>query len=129
MTFNQIKLYGIKQCDTMKKAQLWLKEQNIEFTFHDYRKDGLDEGFLSEQLDALGWEALLNKKGTTWRQLSDEIKNSITSNQTALPVLHANPAMIKRPLLIVAPKDQPNNALRELGFSAESYSKFFEALK
>ena len=71
------KLYGIKNCDTIKKARKWLEENQIEYTFHDYRADGLDTNWLAEVEKELGWEQLLNKRGTTYRQLSDEQKESL----------------------------------------------------
>ena len=70
-------MYGIPNCDTIKKAKTWLAEKNLDFTFHDYRKQGVPQDTLQQALDALGWEALLNKRGTTYRQLSDEQKASV----------------------------------------------------
>jgi len=91
-------LYGIANCDTIKKAKAWLTTNNIEFTFHDYRKDGIDSSFLTEAEAALGWEAMLNKRGTTYRQLDDSDKAEI-DREKALTLLQAHPAMVKRPIL------------------------------
>jgi Spx/MgsR family transcriptional regulator len=92
-------LYGIKNCDTVRKARKWLEAQDIEYTFHDVRSDGLDKKALSAWVKAVGWEVLLNRRGTTWRQLPDADKESI--NQTkAIQLMLAQPAMIKRPVLV-----------------------------
>lgn len=92
-----IKIYGIKNCDTMKKAFKWLEENNLEFEFHDYRKDGINENMVKMFIDALGIELVINKRGTTWRKLPDEIKESVDDN-SALSLLTENEAMIKRPI-------------------------------
>ena len=70
-------LYGIANCDTIKKAKKWLAEHNIDFVFHDYRKDGISAAFLTTAESALGWEVMLNKRGTTYRQLDDADKANI----------------------------------------------------
>lgn len=92
-----IKIYGIKNCDTMKKAMKWMEVNDIEFTFHDYRKDGIDakmvEGFISN----IGLELVINKRGTTWRMLPDEIKNDPDENKL-VKLLVENEAIIKRPI-------------------------------
>lgn len=93
------KMYGIKNCDTIKKARKWLTANEIEYTFHDYRIDGIDPEWLEEVEAIVGWETLLNKRGTTFRQLTDEQKESL-NRETALALMHEAPAMIKRPLLI-----------------------------
>ncbi len=93
-----ITLYGIKNCDTMKKTKKWLEANELEYTFHDYRKDGLDKDWLKAVVEAQGWEIVLNKRGTTYRQLSDEQKSNI-DNEKAIELLAEHPAMIKRPIL------------------------------
>lgn len=93
-----ITLYGIKNCDTMKKTKKWLEANNLEFTFHDYRKEGLDAEWLKQVVNENGWEIVLNKRGTTYRQLSDEQKADI-DNEKAVALLSEHPAMIKRPIL------------------------------
>ena len=72
-----IVLYGIKNCDTIKKAKKWLTDEGVEFTFHDYRQNGLDAALLNKFEQQLGWEAMINKRGTTWRQLDEAVKASI----------------------------------------------------
>lgn len=110
-------LYGIKNCDTIKKARKWLEAEQIEYTFHDYRQDGLDANWLAEVESKLGWEQLLNKRGTTFRQLSDEQKNSL-NRENALALLQEFPAMIKRPLLA-------HNDSLTLGFKPAEYQEVF----
>ena len=110
-------LYGIPNCDTIKKAKKWLETEQIDYEFHDYRKDGIDEEWLNQTESKLGWEIMLNKRGTTFRQLSDEQKNTI-NRESALALMLEYPAMIKRPILIT------NNSYH-VGFSAENYSKVF----
>jgi len=110
-------LYGISNCDTIKKAKTWLNSHEVEFQFHDYRKQGLDIGLLKTWVRDLGWEALINRRGTTWRQLAPEIRNTLDA-ESAIEVMLANPAIIKRPLLV-------NNGARHIGFSDEQYSQIF----
>ncbi|MCK4865161.1 MAG: ArsC family reductase [Gammaproteobacteria bacterium] len=90
-------LYGIKNCDTVKKARRWLEDHGVEYQFHDFRQDGLDKKLLTSWVDTLGWETLVNKRSTTWRNLSDKDK-AISTNQQASKLLLANPTLIKRPV-------------------------------
>lgn len=123
---NTITMYGIKNCDTIKKAQKWLQTNDIDFQFHDYRKDGIDLAMLQTFAEQLGWENLLNKRGTTYRNLTDEQKAALTdqssdpkaTEQLALDLLVQNPAMVKRPVLVADDKYQ-------LGFKADQYQAFF----
>lgn len=98
MTQPAITLYGIPNCDTVKKARKWLESNNTAFRFHDFRKDGLTPEQLQYWLDALGWETLLNRKGTTWRQLPESVRNEVTGENIA-GLLLAHPTLIKRPVL------------------------------
>ena len=91
-------LYGIKNCDTVKKARRWLEDHAVEYQFHDFRQDGLDKKQLSSWVEKLGWEAIVNKRSTTWRNLSDKEKE-ITTNAQAIKILLANPTLIKRPIV------------------------------
>jgi len=109
--------YGIKNCDTIKKMKKWLDEQGIEYRFHDYRVDGLDRSLLETFEAELGWEALLNKRGTTFRQLSNEQKNTL-NRDSALTLMLEQPAMIKRPLLV-------HNQSYHLGFKPDQYQAIF----
>lgn len=91
-------LYGIKNCDTVKKARVWLEQQHIAFRFHDFRADGLDQALLQRFEAALGWETLLNRKSTSWRQLAPEQQNGLDRDK-ALQLLQTYPTLIKRPIL------------------------------
>ena len=110
-------IYGIKNCDTMKKAMNWLETRNIPFTFHDYKKDGVPENLLRKSLAAHGWEKVLNRRGTTWRNLSEELKAEM-NDRNAIQVAVQNPSLIKRPLLLY--KDNVY-----LGFTDEQYEQLF----
>ncbi|WP_437886992.1 ArsC family reductase [Phytobacter sp. V91] len=112
-------LYGIKNCDTIKKARRWLEEHQVEYRFHDYRVDGLDSDLLQRFIDALGWEALLNTRGTTWRKLDESLRSTINNAQSAASLMQEMPAIIKRPLLCAPGKPML------LGFNESSYEKFF----
>lgn len=110
-------LYGIKNCDTVKKALAWLSQQGIDHRFHDFRKDGLDEKMLRAWVKELGWEALLNRRGTTWRGLPENVKEHL-DDARAIALMIAHPAIIKRPVLDLG-------ASRHVGFSAEEYNVLF----
>jgi Spx/MgsR family transcriptional regulator len=112
-------MYGIKNCDTIKKARKWLEGQAIEYRFHDYRSDGLTTEQLELFEKKLGWEALLNKRGTTWRKQPDSIKGNI-NRSVALELMLKQPAMIKRPLL-------ENGTALILGFSEKQYQQELSA--
>lgn len=92
-------MFGIKNCDTIKKARRFLTAAGIDYHFHDYRADGLSEAMLQEFIDALGYEALLNTRGTTWRKLPEAEREAVTDASSARTLMLAHPAMIKRPLL------------------------------
>ena len=110
-------LYGIPNCDTIKKAKKWLDENKVEYTFHDYRKDGINEAWITEAEQALGWESMLNKRGTTYRQLSDEQKANI-NKESAITLMLESPAMIKRPILLA-------KGSYTIGFSVDTYQQVF----
>ena len=93
-----ITMFGIPNCDTIKKAKKWLEAENVAFDFHDYRKQGIDAAMVTEFCNALGWEQVLNKRGTTFRQLTQEQKDAL-NEENAIALLVENPAMIKRPIL------------------------------
>ena len=90
-------VYGIKNCDTCRKALKWLDGEGIEHRFHDFRVDGLDAGDLARWMDAAGWETLLNRRGTTWRTLPEAEKDGIDAAKAAELIL-SNPTLIKRPV-------------------------------
>lgn len=93
-----IAFYGIPSCDTVKKARAWLEAESIEYAFHDYKKEGADPARLAEWSDAVGWEALLNRRGTTFRALSDADKADI-NRAKAIRLMQAGPSLIKRPVV------------------------------
>lgn len=114
------KVYGIKNCDTIKKARRWLEEQGIAYQFHDYRVDGLSDERLQGFIDKLGWEPLLNTRGTTWRKLPQAQRDAITDALAAKALMLEQPAIIKRPLL------EATNGEMLLGFKIESYQLFIQ---
>ena len=93
-----IHLYGIPNCDTVKKARRWLDAQGIGYDFHDYKKEGADAGKLAAWSDAVGWEVLLNKRGTTFRKLPDSDKSDIDRDK-AIALMLQHPSLIKRPVV------------------------------
>ncbi len=111
-----MKMYGIKNCDTIKKAKKWLEANGSDFTFHDYKKDGIEQAQLVVWIKALGWEALVNKRGTTYRKLDDAVKENM-DEALAIKVMLENNSIIKRPLL-------EYNGQFLLGFKADEYQKF-----
>ncbi len=112
--------YGIKNCDTIKKMKKWLEAESIDYAFHDYRVDGLDQAMLEKFESQLGWEAMVNKRGTTFRQLTDEQKANL-NQETAISLMLESPAMIKRPLLV-------HNDSYHLGFKPAQYQEIFQQL-
>ena len=93
-----MKVYGIKNCDTVKKARKWLDENGIDYEFHDFKKDGLSEELLARFEEGAGWETLLNRRGTTWRKLPEEVRDTI-GPQSAHQIMLENPSIIKRPVV------------------------------
>ena len=109
-----MKLYGIKNCDTVKKARKWLDEQGIDYEFHDFKKDGLQSELLFRWEQAVGWETLLNRRGTTWRKLPEDVRDTIDA-QSAHEIMLENPSIIKRPVV-------ENGGNVRVGFSADEWS-------
>ncbi len=114
-----ITLYGIPNCDTVRKARKWLTENNVEYQFHNFKKDGLEQAVLEQWVDDSGWEVLLNKRGTTWRKLPDEVKSDIDRNK-AIQIMLENTSIIKRPVL-------DKNKTFYVGFKEELYQSLFQA--
>lgn len=115
---NEVTLYGIKNCDTVKKARRWLDEQHIKFQFHDIRADGLTAEVLTRWIQSLGWEIVLNKRGTTWRKLEPSVQQQVNESNI-IELLLEHPAMIKRPIL-----DIDGNIT--IGFKSEHYHRVFK---
>jgi arsenate reductase len=110
-------LYGIKNCDTVKKARRWLDANDVAFTFHDFRTDGLTQKTIENWLQKVSWETLLNKRGTTWRKLEDPRKGQL-DEAIAIELMLANPTLIKRPVVTVN-----NDCL--VGFKEADYAAYF----
>ncbi len=94
----QITIYGIKNCDTTKKARAWLDQRGVPYRFHDYKVDGLERALLERWTGRMGWEALLNRAGTTFRKLPDEVRTNL-SEKKAIALMLEQPSMIRRPVL------------------------------
>ena len=94
-----MKLYGIPNCDTVKKASTWLKEHSIDFEMHDYKKLGITKQKLKEWIKEVGVEKLLNKKSSTWRALTPEQQSAITTQTAAINLMAEKPSIIKRPVI------------------------------
>ena len=116
-------IYGIKNCDTVKKARRWLEENGVDARFHDYRVDGLDDALLQTLVDKQGWEALLNTRGTTWRKLDESVRAACDNADAAKALMLEHPAVIKRPFLLAASGESL------LGFKPESYAQFVAEVK
>ena len=98
MSSEPIHLYGIKNCDTMKKAINWVAEREIEYVFHDYKKEGVDRAKLVEWCKIVGWKSLINVKGTTWKGLTPE-QQAVTAQGQAVALMMENPSVIRRPVV------------------------------
>ncbi len=110
-------LYGIKNCDTIKKARAWLSAQGIAYDFHDYKTEGIDRDRLKEWCDEFGWEVVLNRAGTTFRKLPEADKESLNASK-AIKLMLAQPSMIKRPVLDLGDR-------RLIGFKPDLYAAAF----
>jgi Spx/MgsR family transcriptional regulator len=110
-------LYGIPNCDTMKKARKWLADNGVEYAFHDYKKLGIEKKKLAEWIKAVGWETLLNRRGMMWRKVPDDVKASI-DEKSAITLMLETPSIIKRPVLEAKGKVT-------VGFKPETYEQLF----
>jgi arsenate reductase len=113
----QITIYGIKNCDTMKKARTWLDAHDVAYAFHDYKAEGIDKASLERWAKDVGWEVLLNRAGTTFRALPEKDKEGLNEKK-AIALMMAQPSMIKRPVLDVGGK-------LLVGFKPDAYEKQF----
>lgn len=120
-----ITLYGINNCDTVKKAQKWLTANSINYAFYDFKKQPLTNELLSQFVELNDWSTLLNKRSTTFRNLSDEIKNNLT-NEIAFEQVLAQPTLLKRPLLLIEADNSQSTQQLHLGFKAENYQEIFQ---
>ena len=110
----RITIYGIRNCDTMKKARAWLEAHGVDYDFHDYKIEGIDRATLEKWTRTVGWEVLLNRAGTTFRRLPDDAKQDIDERK-AIKLMLEQPSMIKRPVI-----ERGKSLL--IGFSEERYS-------
>ena len=113
-----INVYGIKNCDTVRKALKWLDAQGLKYTFHDVREDGLDAAKVTSWVEALGWESVLNKRSTTWKQLDENQKKGL-DEISSVELMCASPTLVKRPVFEV-------NGLVLNGFSAAVQTRLSE---
>lgn len=113
-----ITLYGIPNCDTVKKARTWLAEQQQPFEFHDFKKQGLSAELVAAWLEQLDWQVLINKKGTTWRALPEARRAAVNDAASALALILEAPTLVKRPLLARAGR-------YTVGFSPAQYQQIF----
>lgn len=111
----KIILYGIPNCGTVKKARTWLAEHGVEYVFHDFKKQGVDEAMVSGWLKQTGWQKVLKKTGPTWGKLPDAVKASIKDDASALNLMLEKPNVIKRPVL------EKNGKVLATGFSEAEY--------
>ena len=111
-------LYGIPNCDTMKKARKWLDAHDVEYVFHDYKKLGIDEPTLREWVRKVGWETLLNRRGMMWRKVPAKTRDAIDES-SAIRLMLDTPSTIKRPVLV-------RNDDVVVGFSEETYGDIFD---
>jgi Spx/MgsR family transcriptional regulator len=114
-------VYGIPNCNTVKKARTWLENNGVAYTFHDFKKLGIDEATLNAWLTQQSWEKLVNRAGLTWRGLSDEAKATVTDNASAITLMQTKTSVIKRPVLV---KDQK---ILALGFAENEYVTIFNS--
>jgi len=112
-----VTIYGIKNCDTMKKARTWLDDHGVAYAFHDYKVEGIDKASLERWSKEVGWEILLNRAGTTFRKLPDAQRENVTEKK-AIALMLEQPSMIKRPVLDIGGK-------LLVGFKPDAYAKQF----
>jgi arsenate reductase len=114
-----ITLYGIPNCDQVKKARNWLDAHGLAYVFHDFKKAGVSPALIQHWLHHVGWELLLNRKGTTWRAVPDARKADIVDAQSAIALMLESPSIIKRPVLVT-------QSTVHLGFSDDTYQQIFK---
>jgi len=110
-------IYGIKNCNTVKSALDWLKKNNVEFEFHDYKTKGITDAKLKSWSKQIGWESLVNKRGTTWRQLDESVQAGVKNESAAVALMKEKTSVIKRPLV------EEDGKVLLLGFDEAEYKK------
>jgi Spx/MgsR family transcriptional regulator len=114
---NQPVLYGIPNCDTVKRARAWLEDRGVEHRFHDFKRSGVPPERMERWISQLGWEALLNRQGTTWRKLDDDVKASVTNAASAAEAMLSHASLIRRPVI-----EWPSGEVT-IGFTHESFKQ------
>ncbi|KAF1053132.1 MAG: Protein YffB [Burkholderia gladioli] len=114
-------VYGIPNCDTVKKARVWLDEHGVTFDFHDFKKAGLTAAIVKGWLKDVPLDTLVNRRGTTWRGLPDDVKASVDSEAGAIALMLEKPSVIKRPVLVV------DGRVKSVGFVSDQYAALFAA--
>jgi len=112
-----MKVYGIKNCDTMKKALAWLDKNKIAYDFHDYKKEGADAKLLERAIKSHGWENVINRKGTSWRKLPAAVQEQMDAKK-ALKAALENPSLVRRPMIVL-------DGSIHFGFDEAEYRKLF----
>ncbi len=115
-------VYGIRNCDTVKKARRWLEDQHIDYKFHDYHVSGVNSLLLKSFLDHYNWQELLNTKGLTWRRLSEKQRADIKNQESAITLMLNYPVIIRRPIIVSTTK-------MIIGFNLNRYQKFFNEVQ
>lgn len=118
--FDMYTVYGIPNCDTVKKTLDWLKKHKIEYSFHNYKTDGITAAKLHEWSKQVGWETILNKKSTTWKQIGPEAQAKITNEKNAVAALKENTSMVKRPVI------EKGDKVVAVGFNEAAYETTFK---
>ena len=111
-----VTVYGIPNCDTVKKARTWLTDQGVDYNFHDFKKQGVPAELLPGWLSTIGWETLVNRKGTTWRKLDEATRLGVVDDASATALMLAQPSVIKRPVVVWG------DGAVSVGFSAEAFA-------
>lgn len=114
----QITLYGIPNCDTVKKARAWLNDQGVDYLFHDFKKAGVSRAMLEGWTSVVSWDALVNRRGTTWRGLPEARRDAVVDADSAMVLMMESPSVIRRPVLVASGKVH-------VGFSTAEYAQLF----
>jgi Spx/MgsR family transcriptional regulator len=117
-TLPTLTVFGIPNCDTVKKARTWLTEHALDYRFHDFKKQGVPQDLLPLWLAASGWQTLVNRKGTTWRKLDEATRMAVVDDASALALMLAQPSVIKRPVVMWG------NGQISVGFDADSFAHY-----
>ncbi len=112
-----IRVYGIRNCDTIKKTLVWLSDRQIDYLFHDYKKEGISEEKLRHWTEQVHWETLINKKGTTWKKLDESIKERITDKEAAMELMNNQTSLIRRPVI------ERDGEIVAIGFAPDDLEK------